>query len=56
VKIIRARETIEALEKGARECEEKAQSSSDSLARGLKEKALLLREWAAALKSKKWMS
>jgi hypothetical protein len=56
VKILPARETIEALEKRARECEEKAQSASESLARGLREKATLLREWAAALKNKKWMS
>jgi hypothetical protein len=56
MKLIPAGATIAELEKKAADCEEQAKQEAEPEATKLREKALLCREWIAALSSGKWHS
>jgi hypothetical protein len=56
VKILPPEPTIEALKREAGQCEQTAGDESESRASKLREKAALLREWIAVLKTGKWTS
>jgi hypothetical protein len=56
MRLVPAGATIEELQKKAAACEEKAKSEPEPEATKLREKALLYREWIAALSSGRWHS